>query len=63
MKSGGIIVFYKNRYMIVIILVLAMMVGGYVLGVRIGEGRLEENMKNNDEDQSFENHANYKKKL
>jgi len=52
--SGGIVVFYKNKYILAILLVLTMMVGGYALGIYIGQHRLEENLKNNNEDQGFE---------
>lgn len=54
MKTGGIIVFYKNRYIIVTLLVLVMMAGGYVLGMHVGHQRLKENLKNNNNEPGFE---------
>ena len=54
MKSGGIIVFNKNRYIIAILLVLTMMAGGYVLGMHFGQQQLKDNLKNNNEEQGFE---------
>ena len=46
--------FYKNKYIIAVFLVLAMMAGGYALGMHIGQERIKENVKNNNEEQGFE---------